>query len=802
MNGFWQDLYWAIRLLRKAPGFAVTAAVMLALGIGANTAIFSVVHGVLIRPLPFHQPEQLFVISEDTGMSGTTAGGASGPDFDDYRDQNRSFEAITAIIPYFTYTFQSKEGPVLINCTAFSPQFFQVLGAKPLLGRVYEPHEYHVDGGNVIISYRFWQREFGGDPHIIGRTIGASGTPMRVIGVMPSLPDLFPNTDVWPTLVPDFPFMKWRNNKFLTVIGRLKRGVTPREAEQDLSSILRRAPGASASASVRLIPLKDYFVGPVKTPVQLLMAAVVLVLIITCANLANLLLARANSRQQEIAIRQGLGATQRRILQQFLTENWLLALIGGALGIWLAAAGVPLLLNWSADNLPRGTTIRVDLPVLLFALAISTLTVLLFGWAPAVALRKLDLNRTLRSGRGEVGRPGKRGLRGLVIAEVAGSMVLLAGAGLLLRSFWEASHVNPGFQPQYLLTAYLRHSDYGPEQLVFMGQVLERVRALPGVEHAALGDCIPGGSAAVAQLGFLDRPRNAQRVPSSKGCFISPDFFQTVGAQMVAGRPFNAFDTATSVPVVIVNQLFAERFWPGQNPVGKRLTVGYTGPGRRALGGDRAREVVGIVANIKHEGLDLAMEPALYMPYVQDETNHVLGSIDLFVRAQNPLLQAEAVRTAIQRLRPDQPVARMQTMTQYLVRSLAPRRFNLWLFGAFAGLALLLATIGIYGVIAYSVSQRTREFGLRIALGAERVDLLRTVIREGLALALIGLAIGVVAAPPVVYLMRNMAFNVSPFDPLTYAAVAALFLTVTILACAIPARKASLVDPAKAIGSE
>lgn len=802
MTAFWQDLHYALRLLRKAPGFTVTAAVMLALGIGANTAMFSILHAVLIRPLPFHNPERLFVISEDTGMSGTTAGGASGPDFVDYRDQNRSFEAITAIIPYFTYTFQSKEGPVLVNCTAFSPQFFQVLGVKPILGRIYEPHEYHEDGGNAIISYRFWQREFGGDPHIVGRTIGQGGTALNVVGVMPPVPDLFPNTDVWPTLIPDFPFMKWRNNKFLTLVGRLKPGVTPRQAEQDLSGILRRVPGASPSASVKLVPLKDYFVGPVKTPVRLLMAAVGLVLIITCANLANLLLARTNSRQHEIAVRQGLGASPRRILQQFLTENWLLAVLGGAIGIRVASAGIPLLMNWSAENLPRGTTIGIDFSVLLFALGISMLTLLLFGWAPAAALSKLDLAQALRTGRSEAGRRGKRGLRALVISEIAGSVVLLAGAGLLMRSFWEASHVNPGFEPKYLLTAYLRHSDYGPEQGVFMRQVLERVAALPGVEHAALGDCIPGGYAAVAQLGFFGKPRDAHRVPSSKACFISSDFFKTVGAQMIAGRSFNAFDTATSVPAVIVNQLFAQRFWPGRNPIGQRLTAAYTGPGRRALGSDRVRQVVGVVANIKHEGLDAPTEPALYMPYTQDETEHVLGSIDLFVRARNPLLFAEPVRTAIQQLRPNQPVARMQTMTQYLVRSLAPRRFNLLLFGAFAGLALLLATIGVYGVIAYSVSQRTREFGLRMALGAERADLLRTVIQEGLALALVGLGIGLLTAPPLVYLMRNIAFNVSPFDPLTYAAVALLFLFVTTLASAIPARKASRVDPFKAIGSE
>ncbi|MBV8812136.1 MAG: ABC transporter permease [Acidobacteriaceae bacterium] len=802
MSGFWQDLRFAIRWLRKAPGFTMTAAVMLALGIGANTAIFSIVHAVLIRPLPFHNPEQLFVVSEDAGISGTTAGSASGPDFDDYRDQNRTFARIADLVPFFSYTYDSKDGPVLVNCTGVSPEFFPALGVKPLLGRLYEPWEYHIDGGNVVISYRFWQREFGGDPHILGRTIRSDQAMMTIIGVMPPLPDLFPNTDVWAKVVPDFPFMKWRNNKFLTVIGRLKPGVTPQEAEEDLSSILRRAPGASPSASVKLVPLKDYFVGPVKTPVRLLMAAVVLVLIITCANLANLLLARANARQQEIAIRLGLGATQRRVLQQFLTENWLLAMIGGVLGIQLASAGVRLLLNWSADNLPRGTTIAVDLPVLLFALGISTMTVLLFGWAPAAVLSKLDLNQTLRTGRSDLGPTSKRGLRGLVISEIAGSMVLLAGAGLLMRSFWEVSHVHPGFEPQYLLTAYLRHSDYGAEQQVFMRQVLERVAALPGVEHAALGDCIPGGSAAVAQLRFFDRPADPHRVPSSKGCFISSDFFPTVGARMVAGRPFNAFDTATSLPIVVVNQLFASRFWPGENPIGKRLAVGYTGPGRRALGAERVREVVGVVANIKHEGLDVPVEPALYMPYVQDETNHVLGSIDLFVRAQNPVLLAESVRKAIQRLRPNQPVARMQTLTQYLVRSLAPRRFNLLLFGAFAGLALLLATMGVYGVIAYSVSQRTREFGLRIALGAERVDLLRTVIREGIALALVGAVIGLVVAPGVLYLMRNMIFNVSPFDPLTYAAVALLFLAVTIFACAIPARKAFLLDPIRAIGSE
>ncbi|MBV8896733.1 MAG: ABC transporter permease, partial [Acidobacteriaceae bacterium] len=712
------------------------------------------------------------------------------------------FESITALIPYFTYTFQSKDGPILVSCTAFSPQFFSTLGIKPLLGRVYEPHEYHEDGGHIILSYNFWQREYGGDPHIIGRTIGASGTAMTVIGIMPPLPDLFPKTDVYPTLIPDFAFMKWRNNKFITLIGRLKPGVTPRRAEQDLSSILRRMPAASPKSSVKLIPLKDYFVGDVKTPIRFLMAAVVLVLIITCANLANLLLARGNSRQQEIAIREGLGATRARILQQFLTENWVLALIGGALGIELACSAVNVLFTWSTYNLPRGSTISIDFPVLLFALGISFLTVLLFGWAPAAGLKKLDLSQTLRTGRSQLGRAGKRGLHVLVISEIACSVVLLAAAAVLLRSFWEANHVDPGFQPQHLLTAYLRHSDYSADQQVFIRQVRDKVAALPGVENAALADCIPGGSAAVGQLGFFDRPADPHRVPTSKACFTSPEFFQTIGAPMLAGRSFNEFDTRTSAPVVIVNKLFARRFWPGENPIGKRLTVAYTGPGRRALGATRVREVVGVVSNVKHEGLDLPAELAVYMPYVQDETEHVVGSINLFVRAENPLALAEPVRIAIQNLRPTQPVARMQTMTQYLLQSLAPRRFNLLLFGAFAGLALLLATVGIYGVVAYSVSQRTREFGLRIALGAGRPDVLRTVIREGLALSFLGLAIGLVAAPPLVYLMRNLAFNVSPLDPWTYVAVASLFVAVTALACIVPARKASLVDPIRAIGSE
>lgn len=426
-----QDLHYAARVLRKNAGFTIAAVFMLAGGIGANTAMFSIVHAVLLRPLPFQNPERLFVALEDTGFGGSLAGAVSGPDFADYHEQNRSFEQISAVIPYFTETFQSsKVGPVVVHCAGVSPEFFPALGVKPLLGRLYEPREYHAGEASVILSYRFWQKEFGGDPNIIGRILSFNQGANTVVGVMPPMPDLFPETDVWQSLIPDFDFMKWRNNKFLTVIGRLKPGVTPRQAEQDLSGILRRAPGAGSNASVNLVPLKEYLVGGVEKPLRLLMAAVVLVLIITCANLANLLLARANSRQVEIAVRQGLGASSGRILRQFLTENGVLGLIGGALGIGLASAGMIALLSQNEANLPRGTTIGIDIPVCLFTIAISFGAVLLFGWAPAAGIGKINLNRVLRTGRSEVGRGGKHGLRLLVISEIAGSVVLLAAAGV------------------------------------------------------------------------------------------------------------------------------------------------------------------------------------------------------------------------------------------------------------------------------------------------------------------------------------------------------------------------------------
>jgi predicted permease len=803
LDSFRQDLRYALRILGKFPGFAIAVVLLLALGIGVNTAVFSIVDNVLLRPLPFPQQGRMFVAWAKSEEQGSAKIGASGLDFQDYQDQSRSFDYLADVLPRFTYTWTGQGEPRNLWCTATSADFFPMLGVRPLLGRLYAPEEYHIDGVQVVLAQRFWKEQLGGDPHVLGRVLVLGGEPATVIGVMPDMPDLYPDTDIWAKLVPDFAWMRLRSNKLMTVVGRLKPGVTPRQAEQELTSILRRAPAASQQLSVQLVPLRDELVGAVRTQLDIVMAAVALVLLVSCVNAAFLLLARAAKRQPEIALRLSLGASRGRLLRQFITENLVLALFGGALGVLLALNIVHLLKRLNLENLPRAQMTGIDVGVLLFALSMTLLASVVLAWAPSATFSRLDLNSALKSKRAEVGASGRCRFQLLLISEVSLTIVLLVAAGLLVRSFRQAERINAGFQPDHLLLAYLRTDFHGADGGVFFSEALDRIARMSGVRAAALAKCVPGEWTPQAAFTFDDRPRDPYNTPEGAACWVSPEFFRTIATPLLQGRQFDAHDVAQAPPVAIVNAALAHLYWPGQNPIGKRIAVNFSGSARLNESAIRFREVVGVVADLRQQSLDQPIEPTVYTAFLQDETYRVFAGLNLFVRTENdPLLSTATVRAQIHDVRPDQPVDLMQTMDGVLMDSLAPRRFSFLLVGSFAALALLISAIGIYGMVAYSVNVRTAEFGLRMALGAQRQEVLRLVLGESLRTAAVGVAAGVIASLIFSRFMSSLLFGITASDPLTFVGVAALLGLVALAACYVPARRATRVDPMMALRHE
>ncbi|HET9183282.1 MAG TPA: ABC transporter permease [Candidatus Angelobacter sp.] len=796
-----QDLRYSVRQLYRNPTFTVISVLTLTLGIGANTAIFTLVENVLLRPLSFDHPEQLYVVHEISNHNETAKLRLSGPDFDDLRENARSLEAVSAVIPYFTYTLTGEGEPRNLKVTAMTKDFFPLLGIHPLMGRLYTPQEYHIDSGAVVISHRMWVEQLNKDPHVIGRSITLQGVSMPIIGVMPDLPDVFSDIDVWAKVIPDYEFMQWRKNKFLTVYARLKPGVTRQQAEQELTSILTRSPEQPPNLSVELVPMKEELTGKIGTQLKLIMSAALLVLIIACINVMYLLLARMSERVSEVAVRLSLGAKPQRILKQFVTENLLLASIGAGLGMVLAVNIVHFVKSFGLTSLPREQQIGINIPVLGVMIGVIIVFSVVCAWIPAGMYNRLNLNVTLKSGRASVGRP--RGFRALVISEVSCAVVLVIVAGLLLRSFWLVQHVDPGFVPDHLLTAYLRTHYYDATGATFYNQLLENLSHMPGVKHAAVADCLPGAKAATTNIDFSDRPNDPAHPISVEGCWVSPDFFQSIGTSLEQGRFFSLADNADAPPVIIVNKAFVRTYWPDQNPIGKRIAVSYLGPGRKAIGPARFREVVGIVADVKQRALDLPAKPALYMPFYQDETNHVYAGMSIFVRTSGePTQQAMAIRKVIQGMNPNQAIQQMRTMEDVLSSTLTSRKLSLILVGAFAFLALLLCAIGIYGTIAYSVSQRTRELGLRLALGATRGKLLELIMREGMLLVAIGLAVGLAVSFMVSRMISSMLFGITSFDPVTFMMASVILCIIAAAACFFPALKSSRMDPLEALRVE
>lgn len=807
-----QDLLFGLRLLRKNPGFTAVAVLTLALGIGANTAIFSVVNAVLLRPLPFDQPgalTKLYHTPPQASFPGIATFSVSPANFLDWRSQSQAFEAMAAI-GFARFTLTGKARPEAIPAALVNSAFFSILRARPFLGRAFlededEPGRDH----EVVLSYSFWRGRLGGDHEIVGKSIELNGEPFTVVGVMgpgfdfPVFAGLDEHMQMWKPLAWTDRQRAVRDNHNYMIVARLKNGVALKQAQAELDAISNRLaqqyPKDDKGWGAIAIPLGKDLVGDIRPSLLILLGAVALVLLIACANVANLLLARTLSRRKEIAIRAALGAGRGRLLQQALSETLLLALAGGALGLLFAHYGVELIVNFLGQRLPRFREIGLDGWVLAFTLGASLVTGLAAGLLPALHLAKEESSQALKQSPGQVtvDAVGSRTRSVLVASEVALSLMLLIGAGLLIRSLWALRDSNPGFDPTHVLTMAVsipptKFADPG-QQIRFFNRILERVRAVPGVESAGTNDDLPlaGGShEPILAEGWPVVPMSDQ--PEVDVRIISPGYLSAMRIPLLRGRDFDDSDAEGRAGAVLISQSMAKQFWPNENAIGKHVTL-YFYP-------QMTRVVVGVVADVKEDGLNQKRAPAgLYFPLAQLTAPKDLQwqsfGMNLLVRtAQNPSSIAGALAEAVHGVDPEVALLNVRTMEDLVSASLSPQRFTMLLLAAFAGLAVLLATTGIYSVISYSVSRRKHEIGIRISVGASPADVLLLVLRQGMMLATMGLAIGIIGALLLSRLMATVVYGVKPSDPLTFVAVPLLLGCVAVVACYIPARRAMRLD--------
>jgi putative ABC transport system permease protein len=818
MRTLLQDLRYAGRLLLRSPGFSLLTILTLALGIGANAAIFSVVNGVLLSPLPYREPERLTAVFSQFPGLGFDHFWVSPPEFLDLRDQATTFAGVGA------YTTQdvNLEGatqPVRAKAAAVSASLFPVLGVDPVRGRVFSPQEDLPNADHVaVLGEGLWRRAFGGDPGVIGRSVRINGTARTVLGVMPQSFDVGgEHVELWMPLGLDPAQPGGRGSHYLYLIGRLRSGAGLAQARSELEGLLvrwkrERPDGHSLDPEQhRLVikPLLDEMVGDVRGKVLVLAAAVGLVLLIACLNVANLLLARAEARQREIAIRTALGAQRRRLIRQFLTESVLLALLGGGLGLLLAVLGVRAIVAFNADSIPRIETVGVDGRVIAFTLGLSVLTGLLFGLAPALHSRGATFFAALKQGgqRGTAGTGAQWFRRVLVVSEIALASLLVIGAGLLIKSFWVLQQVRPGFEAHNVLSLQLSlpPASY-PEETQpadFYRKLAAQVAALPGVESAAtVAGLPPQRDVNANDTEFEGIPPTKDGPPQNVDYwqFVSRGYLETMRIPLVAGRSFNAGDDHGTPGVVMVNETMAKVFWPGQSPLGRRVrTPGSPGKDNPWL------TVVGVVADVKQGGLDQKTGTELY--FLQDQAPEAayggVRTMYLVARTErDPSSLAAAVRSEIRRLDPSLPISAVRPMEKVLFDSVARPRFVMVMVLLFAAVALLLAAVGTYGVLSYAVAQRTREIGVRMALGAQIGQVLRMILGQGALLAGIGLALGVIGAVALRRILGSLLFGVTATDPLIFTAVAALLAAVSFAACYVPARRAARVDPLVALRSE
>jgi putative ABC transport system permease protein len=818
-----QDLRYALRTLLNARGFAVVAILTLALGIGANTAMFSVVNGVLLKPLPFPQPQRLMsIVTLNTHHGEPQPESLSYPDFIDYQNQNRTFEALASYYPN-DFTLTGTGEAAQIRGAVVGADLFKVLGVQPSLGRSFL-HEEDQPGHHVaIISHSLWSSRFHSDKDILNRTLNLGGDAYTVVGVAPDgfqFPIEAKKADIWITTSHDGEVREageksmkvQRGAHFLSAIGRLQPGVTSDQAAADLTAIARNLAAAYPDSNmfekgVRVQEFLNDLVGDTRTPLLILLAAVGCVLLIACANVANLVLARSSGRSREIAIRAALGATRGRIIRQLITESLVLAISGALLGILVARWAVSSVVQLYPENLPRMESVGIDIHVLLFTALLAIGTGILFGLAPALHASRPNLNDAMREGgRGAVGDARHTRLRSiLVVAETAIGVMLLIGAGLLIRSMNRLSHVDLGLDPSNILTADfdLSSKRYNADQQDrFFTDLLNRVRAIPGVASVGATNQLPlAHDDWSISFNIQERPVAKSQEPSAAFYNVSSGLFETLHVPLLKGRFFDEHDTRDAKPVMIINREFAKRYFPNEDPIGQIIETGIgDGVARKRW---KTREIVGVVGDMRStnskNGLGDAPHPAFFTPLPQ----LVLGPPTLVIRtAGDPGAITQSVRKILTSMDPDAPMFNAKTLDDYLALDLGRARFQTTLLGLFAAVALLLTAIGLYGVIAYSVAQRTHEIGVRIALGATRADVLRMVLNRGLLLTFVGVGVGVVGALALARFIESLLYEIPPRDPLTYATVCVTLGAVALLASYIPALRATRVDPIIALRYE
>jgi putative ABC transport system permease protein len=827
MHTLIQDLRYGARTLVKNPVFTLIAVITLSLGIGANTAIFSVVDAALLRPLSYPEAERLVFLWSTTGSGGF---GSAMPDYREWRDQNRTLEGLAGYY-YGDFNLSTSGGePERVQGAYITSNLFDVLKVPPAIGRRFTWEEDQFGRHRVVLlSHGLWRRSFGGDPSIVGREIKLNGESFIVTGVMPQGTPFFnniPEVELWtPIAFAPGDSLDTRNNHFVILAGRLKPGVTVAQAQEDASAISRRVEEQfpeNKGFGALITPMHEELTRDSSQALYVLLGAVAFVLLVACVNIANLMLARAAAREREMAIRASLGAGKARIVRQLMVECLPLGLMGGVLGVLLALWGIDLLESLLPDSLPRHNEISVDGRVLSFTAALSLITVLLFGLLPALQAVKGEVRAALSKG----GRGGSRqgGLRRLlVIAEVALALVLLVGAGLMVRSFAKLRQADVGFTERNVLTMRVPLPDAkypipinandprNPAGLAFYEQLLARIEALPGVKAVTASTVLPLGSMETWGKGFSiegrPAPPSLDQAPLVNFALISHDFFRTFGISLRRGRSFTTQDRENSQPVAIVNETLARRFFPNEDPVGKTI---WMGPPEHMLPGAQTPEnrfvrrmIVGVVADVKGGGLNQPTAPLVYSPMHQYRREGWTNTLTLAVRTENtPEALTAAIRAQVRALDQEQPVTNIQTMGELLDQSLSEAKFNLLLLGLFAVVALVLAAIGVYGVMSYAVTQRTREIGVRMALGAQPRSVLRLVIGQGMTLVSAGVVIGVAASWALTRLMATMLFETRATDPATFASIALLLAAVALVACWIPARRAAKVDPMVALRTE
>ena len=792
-----QDLRYGARMLVNNPGFAFVSVLTLALGIGANTAIFSIVNAVLLQPLPFSEPDRLVWVWGNIRNGGNRAS-TSPLDYLDYRARNTSFEhfAATYSIPAF-FNLTGTGDPERLQGQAATGNFFQALGVNAAIGSTFlleneEPGRDQV----VVLSYRLWQRRFGGDPSLIGKTLSLDGRSFEVIGVMPANFNFPRNTELWtPMNFRIAPDMMQRKAHFLRPVGRLKPGVTLAQAQADMDAVAANLeaqyPESNTGWNLRMVPLQEQLVGNIRPTLRVLFGAVGLVLLIACANVANLLLVRASSRRKEIALRMALGAGRFRIVRQMLTESMLLALAGGTAGVFLAAWGIDLLVGFSGNDIPPTAKIGIDGMVLGFTLCVSLLTGIVFGLVPALpATQPAKLSETLKEG-GRAGSSRNRTRNLLVVFETAIAVVLLIGAGLLIRSFIRLQNVGPGFDAANVLTVRIdlpREKYNSPEKTAaFWSQLHDRIAVLPGVEAVGMNTELPlSGQPNDTPFSVEGRPPvqpNQQFGADFRR--VNQDYLRSLRIPLKRGRDFTAQEVRQGAHVVLISEILADGVFPGEDPLGQRLLLG--------LKETIPFEIIGIVGDIRHRTLEAAPFATMYLPALEGWTNLTIRA------AGDPLRLAAAVRKEVQAIDPDQPIAAVRSMEQVVAESVGAPRYRTLLLGLFAFVALLLAAIGIYGVTSYAVAQRTHEIGIRMALGAQTRAVHRLVIGQGITLALVGVSAGLIGAFALTRLLAGLLFGVTATDPLTFTGVAVILTVIALIACWIPARRAARVDPMVAL---